>query len=144
MLGAANIQALKAVGRADTLLKLEVYKKPLMVTILVFCMFISPLAIAIGQFFYSLIALAINAYPNRKYIDYPLKDQFLDISKSFFSAVVMSLIVYFLGKLSFNIYLVLILQIFVGILVYVLLSMRFNKVVFHEVLALFKHRVLKK
>lgn len=144
LLGAANIQALKAVGRADTLLKLEVYKKPLMVTILVFCMFISPLAIAIGQFFYSFIALAINAYPNRKYIDYPLKDQFLDISKSFFSAVVMSLIVYFLGTLSFNIYLVLILQIFVGILVYVLLSMRFNKVVFHEVLALFKHRVLKK
>lgn len=144
LLGAANIQALKAVGRADTLLKLEVYKKPLMVTILVICMFISPLAIAIGQFFYSLIALAINAYPNRKYIDYPLKDQFLDISKSFFSSVVMAFIVYFLGKLSFNIYLLLILQILVGILVYVLLSMKFNKVVFQEVLVLLKHRVLKK
>lgn len=144
LLGAANIQALKAVGRADTLLKLEVYKKPLMVSILVICMFISPLAIAIGQFFYSLIALVINAYPNRKYIDYPLKKQFLDISKSFYSAVLMAFIVYFIGKLSFNIYLLLIFQILVGVAVYVLLSMKFNKVVFQEVLALVKHRVLKK
>ena len=115
-----------------------------MVSILVICMFISPLAIAIGQFFYSLIALAINAYPNRKYIDYPLKEQFLDISKSFYSAVLMAFIVYFIGRLSFNIYLLLIFQILVGVDVYVLLSMQFHKVVFQEVLALVKHRVLKK
>lgn len=56
----------------------------------------------------------------------------------------MAFIVYFIGKLSFNIYLLLIFQILVGVAVYVLLSMKFNKVVFQEVLALVKHRVLKK
>lgn len=144
LLGAANIQAMKAVGRADTLLKLEVYKKPLMLAILVGCMFISPLAIALGQFVYSLIALAVNAYPNRKYIGYPLKDQFLDISNSFFIAVVMSIIVYLVGKLSLNIYVLLVLQVLVGIVVYLVLSRLFNKVILDESIALFKRKILKK
>jgi len=144
LLGAANIQAMKAVGRADTLLKLEVYKKPLMLAILVGCMFVSPLAIAVGQFVYSLIALAINAYPNRKYIGYPLKEQFLDISNSFFIAVVMSIIVYLVGKLSLNIYVLLVLQVLVGIVVYLVLSRLFNKVILDESIALFKRKILKK
>ena len=141
LLGAANIQAMKAVGRADTLLKLEVYKKPLMLAILVGCMFVSPLAIAVGQFVYSLIALAINAYPNRKYIGYPLKEQFLDISNSFFIAVVMSIIVYLVGKLSLNIYVLLVLQVLVGIVVYLVLSRLFNKVILDESIALFKRKL---
>lgn len=144
LLGSANIQAMKAVGRADTLLKLELYKKPLMLVILIGCMFISPLAIAIGQFVYSLIALALNAYPNRKYINYPLKDQFLDISNSLLIATLMSLIVYLVGKLSINIYCLLIIQIFVGVIVYVLMSKFFNKQIFQEVMSLIKNKMLKK
>lgn len=144
LLGSANIQAMKAVGRADTLLKLELYKKPLMLVILIGCMFISPLAIAIGQFVYSLIALALNAYPNRKYINYPLKDQFLDISNSLLIATLMSLIVYLVGKLSINIYCLLIIQIFVGVIVYVLMSKFFNKQIFQEVMSLIKSKMLKK
>lgn len=144
LLGSANIQAMKAVGRADTLLKLELYKKPLMLGILIGCMFISPLAIAIGQFVYSLIALALNAYPNRKYINYPLKDQFLDISNSLLIATLMSLIVYLVGKLSINIYCLLIIQIFVGVIVYVLMSKFFNKQIFQEVMSLIKSKMLKK
>lgn len=144
LLGSANIQAMKAVGRADTLLKLELYKKPLMLVILIGCMFISPLAIAIGQFVYSLIALALNAYPNRKYINYPLKDQFLDISNSLLIATLMSLIVYLVGKLSINIYCLLIIQIFVGVIVYVLMSKFFNKQIFQEVMSLIKNKMFKK
>ena len=144
LLGAANIQALKAVGRADTLLKLEVYKKPLMLTILVGCMFISPLAIAIGQFVYSLIALAINAYPNRKYVNYPLKDQFMDISRSLFTATSMAVVVYMIGKLPLNIYLLLGIQVLVGIILYVILAKLFNNGSFVEVMQLVKSKFHKK
>ena len=144
LLGAANIQALKAVGRADTLLKLEVYKKPLMLTILVGCMFISPLAIAIGQFVYSLIALAINAYPNRKYINYPLKDQFMDISRSLLTATSMAVAVYMIGKLPLNIYLLLGIQVLVGIILYVILAKLFNNGSFVEVMQLVKSKFHKK
>lgn len=144
LLGAANIQALKAVGRADTLLKLEVYKKPLMLTILVGCMFISPLAIAIGQFVYSLIALAINAYPNRKYVNYPLKDQFMDISRSLFTATSMAVVVYMIGKLPLNIYLLLGIQVVVGIILYVILAKFFNNDSFVEVMQLVKSKFHKK
>lgn len=144
LLGAANIQALKAVGHAETLLKLEIYKKPLMLAILIGCMFISPLAIAIGQFVYSLIALAINAYPNRKYVNYPLKDQFLDISNSLSTACIMALIVYFIGKLPFNIYTILCLQIVSGIIIYALLAYFFNKPIFSSVIDIAKSKLQKR
>lgn len=144
LLGAANIQALKAVGHAETLLKLEIYKKPLMLAILIGCMFISPLAIAIGQFVYSLIALAINAYPNRKYVNYPLKDQFLDISNSLSIAFIMALIVYFIGKLPFNIYVILCLQIVSGIIIYALLAYFFNKPIFSSVIDIAKSKLYRK
>ena len=144
LLGAANIQALKAVGRADTLLKLEVYKKPLMLAMLGCCMFISPLAIAIGQFVYSLIALAINAYPNRKYVNYPLKDQFLDISCSFVMALAMAIVVYMVGKLPINIYVLLGLQVLVGVGLYVVLARKFNKEIFDSMIELLKSKLNRK
>ena len=115
-----------------------------MLTILVGCMFISPLAIAIGQFVYSLIALVINAYPNRKYVNYPLKNQFMDISRSLFTATSMAVVVYMIGKLPLNIYLLLGIQVLVGIILYVILAKLFNNGSFVEVMQLVKSKIHKK
>lgn len=65
ILGMANYQAIKALGKVDVLLKMEFYKRPLMFFILIITMFISPLAIAVGQLFYSVSATLFNAWPNK-------------------------------------------------------------------------------
>ncbi len=144
ILGAANLQALKATGHADTLLKLEIYKKPLMLTILIGCAFISPLAIAVGQWIYSLIALVINAYPNKKFIGYPLKDQFMDIARSFILAALMAVIVFAIGRIQTNIYLIFTIQVGCGILVYVILAKTFDRSNYYLVLELAQSKIFGK
>lgn len=127
ILGMANYQAIKAVGRADTLLKMEFLKRPAMFAILIVTMFISPLAIAVGQLAYSILAFVVNAYPNRKYIGYPIWQQMKDVGKNFMISLVMAIIVYLLGTLGLNMYVSVVLQVVTGALLYYVMSRTLNK-----------------
>lgn len=127
ILGMANYQAIKAVGRADTLLKMEFLKRPAMFAILIATMFISPLAIAVGQLVYSILAFVVNAYPNRKYIGYPIWQQMKDVGKNFLISLVMAIVVYLLGTLGLNIYVSVVLQVVTGALLYYVMSRTLNK-----------------
>ncbi len=118
----ANMQALKGIGEAGTLLKLEIYKKPVMVAILIVAMFISPFAIAAGMTLYGVYALIINAYPNKKFIKYSITEQIKDIGENFIVALIMATIVYLIGRIDLNIYLLITIQIIVGICVYIAIS----------------------
>ena len=73
---------------------MEFIKRPAMFAILVATMFISPLAIAVGQLIYSILAFVVNAYPNRKYIGYPIKQQLKDVGMNFVLSLIMAIIVY--------------------------------------------------
>lgn len=127
ILGMANYQAIKAIGKVDILLKMEFYKRPLMFIILIVSMFISPLAIAVGQLIYSISAFIINAYPNRIYINYPIQEQLKDVGHSFLLSATMASIIYLLGRFDFNIYLCLGIQILLGGSIYTFLAWIFNK-----------------
>lgn len=127
ILGMANYQAIKAVGRADTLLKMEFLKRPAMFAILIATMFISPLAIAVGQLVYSILAFVVNAYPNRKYIGYPIWQQMKDVGKNFLISLVMAIVVYLLGTLGLNMYVSVVLQVVTGVLLYYVMSRTLNK-----------------
>ena len=127
ILGMANYQAIKAMGRADTLLKMEFLKRPAMFAILIATMFISPLAIAVGQLVYSILAFVVNAYPNRKYIGYPIWQQMKDVGKNFLISLVMAIVVYLLGTLGLNMYVSVVLQVVTGALLYYVMSRTLNK-----------------
>lgn len=127
ILGMANYQAIKAVGRADTLLKMEFLKRPAMFAILIATMFISPLAIAVGQLVYSILAFVVNAYPNRKYIGYPIWQQMKDVGKNFLISLLMAIVVYLLGTLGLNMYVSVVLQVVTGALLYYVMSRTLNK-----------------
>lgn len=122
ILNTANMQVLSGLGKINTLLKLELYKKPVMVGILAVTMFISPLAIAVGMCIYGIYTMIINAFPNKKFINYHIKEQIADISKNAVLAVAMALCVYLIGKLNLNLYILLLLQIISGSFLYVLIS----------------------
>lgn len=127
ILGMANYQAIKAVGRADTLLKMEFLKRPAMFAVLIVTMFISPLAIAVGQLVYSILAFVVNAYPNRKYIGYPIWQQMKDVGKNFLISLMMAIVVYLLGTLGLNMYVSVVLQVVTGALLYYVMSRTLNK-----------------
>ncbi len=119
LIGGANTQAITAMGRSDIVMKWELIKRPIMLSILAITAFISPLTIAIGQCIYSIGVCFFNAYPNKKIIGYPIRDQVLDVGGNFLLAISMALFVYLIGMLPINIYFCLILQIFLGITFYI-------------------------
>ena len=118
ILNTANMQVLRGLGEVNTLLKLELYKKPIMVAVLGVTMFISPLAIAIGMCIYGIYTMVVNAFPNRKFINYHIKEQLKDICDNAILAIVMAVCVYLIGLLNLNIYCLITIQIITGLLIY--------------------------
>lgn len=141
ILGMANYQAIKAIGRVDTLLKMEFYKRPLMFAILIVSMFISPLAIAIGQLIYSISAFIVNAYPNRTYINYPIHEQLRDIGRSLLSSIIMAVVIYLFGRVNINLYLCICIQIVLGATIYIFLAWTFNKEDFYYIANFIKNKL---
>ena len=122
VLNTANLQALLAIGRSDEVLKLEIYKKPVMILILAIAVFISPIAISIGLFVYSVYVLLMNTIPNKKYIDYSIREQLNDVMPAFLLSGIMAIIVYLLGRMPINVYLIMLIQFLVGATIYIGLS----------------------
>lgn len=77
----SNLSAVKAIGRSDIFLKLEVVKKILGLGILLYTIFVfhSPIAIALGGAAAGVISSFVNAYPNKKLMDYGYLNQMKDI-----------------------------------------------------------------
>lgn len=118
----ANLNAIKAMGRSDIFLKLEIIKKLISTVLLVAAVSFGVYAIALSQLLSCLIAMAVNAWPNRKLLGYSLLSQLKDILPPAALALVMGVCVWCVGLLGLGDLPTLALQIFVGVLVYAALS----------------------
>ncbi|WP_391116734.1 lipopolysaccharide biosynthesis protein [Psychrobacillus sp. L3] len=122
----ANLQAFKALGRSDVFLKLEIFKKILGLVILGISIRFGVYGLALGVFISSILSTFINAYPNLKLIDYSFQEQWKDIIPSLLVSWVMGAVVYSLQWIGMTIILTLIVQVLVGIVVYVGLAKVFR------------------
>lgn len=140
-----NLQAINAMGRSDIFLKLEIIKKCIGISALaiaVFC-FNSPIAIAVTGMFTTFISCFINAYPNKKLIGYSYFEQMKDMLPSFLISLVMLGCVLSVEMLNMHIALTLVIQVILGVVVYVLLSALFQLSPFKLLLGELK-KILKK
>ncbi|MER2183043.1 MAG: lipopolysaccharide biosynthesis protein, partial [Clostridia bacterium] len=85
----ANLNAIKALGRSDLFLKLEILKKVIGIALILITMHISVLAMALSTLVNSLICQLINTWPNRKLLNYSYGDQIRDILPNILLAAVM-------------------------------------------------------
>ena len=76
---AANLNALKAMGRSDIYLKLDVPKKILDIVLLLITYRISVMAMAYSLWVANGVSHIINSWPNRKLLNYGCLEQLLDI-----------------------------------------------------------------
>lgn len=125
-INSANIQATKAIGRSDLFLITEIIKKSIGVISIIICMNISVMAIAISSVIINILAVFINIGANVNAIKYGHLEQAKDLCPSFFSALVMGLSVYLFGFVISSPIVCLILQIILGIAVYLGLSLLFR------------------
>lgn len=119
--------SIKAVGRSDIYLKLELIRRIVMMGILLLSLYFhSLLAIAIGWLVSTIIDLAIVMIPVKKLIDYSWLDQFTDVLPTLLISAVMGCIIYCIGFLNLSVPLTLILQIIIGVMVYFMIAWIFK------------------
>ncbi len=94
-----NLSVLKVFGRSDLFLRLEVIKIILALPFLFFGIKLGIEYLIIGQFFTSLISFFLNSYWSKALINYSSFEQLKNISGSFFFALIISGIVYIVGKI---------------------------------------------
>lgn len=123
----ANLQAIKAVGRSDILLKLEIIKKGSSILILFAVMWHSVDAIAYSLLLTTLIASIANTAPNNKLISYSFKELITDMAPGLLISAVMAVIVHIEGIfLNLSALPMLIIQSATGAVVYLLISVIFK------------------
>lgn len=138
---AINLNILKVKNRSDLFLYLEIIKK-LILTVLIILAFTignSIEALIIALILQSYLALIINTHFSGKEINYSLIEQIKDMAPSFINSLIMSLIVSYVSIfLTSWVFVKLMLQIILGVLIYIFLSFLFNKSEFYSVLKMIK------
>lgn len=123
----ANLQAIRAVGRSDIILKLDIIKRGLGVIFLLCLMRQGPIGVALAPVGMSLVAMIINVLPNIKLIGYSYKEQFLDLLPNLSLSLTMAIVVYWFNCFVYNILnsdiLVIISGVFVGVIYYIFVSL---------------------
>ena len=119
-----NLQAIKAIGRSDISLKLEIIKKSIFLAVVTAFVLLAknPIILALSSIVTTMIATVVNTYPNRKLIGYRYRYQILDLVPNFILAVVMGMAVMLIGQLELPALALMLLQIVSGAVIYVLLS----------------------
>ncbi len=114
-----NLQAINALGRSDIYLKLELITKIVGLCILAVTIPIGIYAMALGMIVTGIITTFINAYPNKILLDYSFSEQWKDLIPNLMLSLIMFGIVYSILFLDLPIWVTFILQIVVGVSVYV-------------------------
>lgn len=140
----ANLNAIKALGRSDIFLRLTVIKKIIGFIILIATMWFGPLIMAASNLFFSVVNQIINAWPNRKLLKYSYGQQIADILPSMLLSGVMFGAVWCVQYLHLDNIVTLLIQVFVGVAIYVLGSKLFKIESFDYILEILKgHRKRK-
>jgi O-antigen/teichoic acid export membrane protein len=136
----ANMQAIKAIGRSDIYLRLEIIKKTIELIILVISVQISVEAVVVGMAICTTLFTVVNAFPNAHLLNYSFKDQIKDLIPSLSIALIMFLITLLIGKLPFGSFWVMVIQIVSGTIIYAILSVVTKNKEFHYLLSILKNK----
>ena len=116
----ANLNAIKAMGRSDLFLKLEIAKKIIGTVLLVSTMWFGVRVMAYSLLVSTLTSMIINSWPNKVLLNYDFKEQMLDIFPSIVLSVFMGWIVSFIRLLEFSSYITLLIQVPLGAIIYLM------------------------
>lgn len=140
-----NLQTINAMGRSDMFLKLEIIKKSygiIALVIAVFC-FDSPIAIAMTGVITTFLSCFVNAYPNKKIVGYSYAEQMKDILPAFALSIVMAVCVYAVQFLGLGNIVTLLIQVPLGIVIFIAGSAIFRFKSFKYVLNMMKSIIKK-
>ena len=119
-----SLQAIKAIGRSDIILRLEIIKKVVYLTIVVLFLLLSrnPEMFAFSALLCMAASVVIDTYPNRKLLGYRYRYLLADVLPNLLISAIMAGVVLVIGRLQAAAFVLLLLQILTGVVLYVVLS----------------------
>ncbi len=112
----ANLQAIRAVGRSDVILWLDIVKRGSGVIMLLVAMNYGVIYIALAPLGVALLASIVNVIPNKKLIKYSLREQLVDVIPNIFISAIMASGVLVVSNILMNGGMANILVILIGVL----------------------------
>ena len=144
IMGAFDILTLRAIGKSNVALILELIKKPIFLGSILIAMQYGVLPIAITSLCYSVVALLINTLAIHKYTNYNIFEKIIDCLFPIIASGIMAGCLYAFDFLPIdNIYLVLALKVIIGVIIYFTLCIITRNKTFKEMMDL-SLRKLKK
>lgn len=122
----ANLNAIKALGRSDLFLKLEILKKFIGLAAVLTTMNISVMAMAYSLLVTNVLSQIINSWPNKKLLNYNYLAQLKDMMPQILLSLTMGAIIYSIQFADLNDIATLAIQIVTGAVTYTLLSKIFK------------------
>ena len=143
MINIGNCETIKAMGRSDVFLIMEIIKKTsyLMTTIIFLKYTDSPLELAFASLINTVIAITVNSIPNIKLIDYKLSMQLYDIVPNLLASAAMCSFVLVIGRTLSNSFITLFVQVVTGAVFYTMVSVFFRNPSFFYLLDLVKEKL---
>lgn len=143
LLGSFSLQTMKAIGRSDVVLKLEVVKKPVYLLTIILGVTHSVMGLAVSVVIYDFYALLVNLWQMKKYIGYNMLEQAQDLLPAAFLSVVMAVLVWIIPAPA-NHLIALLLKALSGVAIYVLGSVLLRMESFQYLCNLIKSYIPKR
>ena len=143
----ANLNAIKAMGRSDLFLKLEIIKKVMGIAALLATMYFGVMAMAYSLIFTSIVSQIVNGWPNKELLNYGYWEQLKDIIPGILLAVFMGGCVSLVALLHLPDIVTLLIQVPLGVVIYIGLSKVFRLDSFEYlwgIVKVMKHKIFRK
>ena len=140
----ANLNAIKAMGRSDLFLKLEIIKKVVGLIALIGTMFISVKAMALSMFVTSILSQIINSWPNKKLLNYSYRYQVMDMLPQICLSCLMGAITFCVQFLKLSDIVTLIIQVPLAVGIYIAGSKIFHIDSFEYMVSILKSYLKRK
>lgn len=121
-----NMTAINSLGKSGVFLKYEIIKKSITVLALFISIPFGIYAMTIGQITVTLISSLLNFIPSKRFLNYSYREQISDILPNFILSILMGSVVYAASFIPLSLLPKLILQVFIGVSVYLLCSFIFK------------------
>lgn len=122
-----NLQVINAMGKSDLFLRLEIIKKTIGVLMLLISLRYGVLVILAFKVVNEFLCTLINAWPNKKILNYGVLEQYRDMAPAAISAGLMGVIVWGVGRVGLPPVIILFVQILSGVASYVVISAVINR-----------------
>lgn len=136
------VQILKAIGRSDVVLKLEMMKKPVYVLFLIIGVSINVTALAVAMIAFDVFALVLDMIYIRKYVPYGIPEQLGDMLPALGLGILMAAVVFLIPSVG-GVVLTLAVKVAAGGAVYLLGAILFRMEAFRYLKNILLERIKK-